>query len=147
MSVSYISPQACWEKLQEDALSVLIDVRTQAEWTYVGVPDLSSLSKELICVEWMQLMPVQALNKNFVDVVEHYAVQAGQNKEQAAKRNQLYFLCRSGQRSLKAAELMSANGWVQCFNVEKGFEGDLDKARQRGKASGWKAAGLPWIQG
>jgi rhodanese-related sulfurtransferase len=57
------------------------------------------------------------------------------------------FFCRSGSRSLAAAKAMAAAGYRACHNVAGGFEGPLDDERHRGSADGWKAAGLPWLQG
>jgi rhodanese-related sulfurtransferase len=59
----------------------------------------------------------------------------------------LFFICRSGSRSLAAAKAMAAAGYRACHNVAGGFEGPLDDERHRGSAEGWKAAGLPWLQG
>ena len=59
----------------------------------------------------------------------------------------LFFICRSGSRSLAAAKAMAAAGYRNCHNVGGGFEGPLDDERHRGALEGWKAAGLPWQQG
>jgi hypothetical protein len=42
---------------------------------------------------------------------------------------------------------MAEAGYRACHNVAGGFEGPLDDDRHRGSAGGWKATGLPWIQG
>ncbi|HEU4379951.1 MAG TPA: rhodanese-like domain-containing protein, partial [Hyphomicrobiaceae bacterium] len=65
----------------------------------------------------------------------------------ADKGTEIFFICRSGARSLKAAEAMVAAGYSRCRNVADGFEGPLDPHRHRGQLSGWKAKGLPWTQG
>jgi len=64
-----------------------------------------------------------------------------------ARSDDLFFICRSGSRSLAAAKAMAAAGYRACHNVAGGFEGPLDDERHRGYAEGWKAAGLPWLQG
>jgi hypothetical protein len=46
-----------------------------------------------------------------------------------------------------AARAIAAQGYAHCHNVADGFEGPLDQHRRRGMAAGWKAAGLPWLQG
>ncbi|MBS0242596.1 MAG: rhodanese-like domain-containing protein, partial [Proteobacteria bacterium] len=61
--------------------------------------------------------------------------------------SELYFICRSGARSQRAAEAMLKAGYQRCFNVADGFEGPLDGERHRGRSGGWKARGLPWEQG
>ena len=63
----------------------------------------------------------------------------------------LFFICRSGSRSLAAARLVAARTLgegrpVECVNVAEGFEGDLDGEGHRGTVNGWKVAGLPWRQ-
>jgi rhodanese-related sulfurtransferase len=55
-------------------------------------------------------------------------------------------LCRSGKRSAPAAEAATRAGWAGVFNVDEGFEGDLDARQQRGSLGGWRYRGLPWAQ-
>ena len=54
-----------WKRLSSDAASVLIDVRTRAEWAYVGLPDLSGIGKQVIMVEW-QTFPDNRIDPGFV---------------------------------------------------------------------------------
>jgi len=56
------------------------------------------------------------------------------------------FICRSGARSNQAAMIASQADFTDCYNILEGFEGDKDENGHRGKDSGWKAAGLPWVQ-
>src|SRR5699024_3225971 len=58
---------------------------------------------------------------------------------------QVVFLCRSGARSIAAAEAATAAGLGPAYNILDGFEGATDSAGHRGNA-GWRAAGLPWKQ-
>ena len=124
-----------WEALSSDKNSYLVDVRTIAEWNFVGVPDLSSIGKELICIEWLTF-PGNDTNKNFVEELNHYV----------NTKNNLYFLCRSGSRSSSAATLMSREGFSFCYNVLDGFEGTMNAIHQRNAIDGWKFNGLPWVQ-
>lgn len=135
-----IPVEAAWRRLAEDTGSVLIDVRTRAEWSYVGVPDLSSLGKEVVLVEW-QGFPDSRPNPAFVAELSQKLDALG-----AKRDSQLYFICRSGARSRLAAEAMLRAGYTRCYNVAEGFEGPLDDARHRGSRSGWKAQALPWVQ-
>jgi rhodanese-related sulfurtransferase len=130
-----------WARLQRDPGSLLIDVRTNAEWAYVGLPDLSSLGKKPVLVEW-QTFPGDRPNASFVDGLADALAAAGANKD-----SELFFICRSGGRSLRAARAMAAAGYSRCRNVAEGFEGPLDPNRHRGGLGGWKAKGLPWGQG
>ena len=126
--------------LEGDSTSVLIDVRTQAEWAYVGTPDVQALGKTPLFLEW-QSYPSMAVDANFTGRLEALLLSGG--VERGAS---LVFLCRSGARSRHAAIAMTSVGWAPCFNVSDGFEGPLDDLRRRGGASGWKACGLPWAQ-
>ena len=126
--------------LEGDLTSVLIDVRTQAEWAYVGTPDVQALRKAPLFLEW-QSYPSMAVDANFTARLEAL-LQLGRVERGAS----LVFLCRSGARSRHAAIAMTSAGWGPCFNVSDGFEGQLDDSRRRGAVSGWKAGGLPWTQ-
>jgi rhodanese-related sulfurtransferase len=126
--------------LAEEPTATLIDVRTQAEWTYVGVPDITILGKAALFLEW-QSFPSMQVDERFVSRLSSMLESAG------AKRGApLVFLCRSGARSRQAAIAMTGAGWAPCFNISDGFEGLLDPGRHRGVVAGWKAAGLPWAQ-
>jgi rhodanese-related sulfurtransferase len=115
-------------------------VRTAAEWTFVGVPDLGPLGRKAILVEW-QVYPTMGRNASFEDAVAERLSAAG-----ATAATPVFFLCRSGARSQAAARAMTAKGFTKCFNVADGFEGDVDAGRHRGSTNGWKASGLPWVQ-
>lgn len=108
----------------------LVDVRTRAEWDYVGrIP--GSLE-----IEW-QRWPGGVPNDAFVDELKAAV---------ADPATPLLFLCRSGARSHAAATAAHAAGYRQVFNVLEGFEGDRDAAGHRNTVGGWRAAGLPWVQ-
>lgn len=55
-------------------------------------------------------------------------------------------LCRSGKRSVLAAEAAAAAGFTHVFNVLEGFEGEIDAHLHRGGSDGWRFHGLPWVQ-
>lgn len=135
-----VSALEAFEALSSEPQSMLIDVRTKVEWAYVGIPDLSSIGKEMLLVEW-QSYPGMAVNEGFAETLSAELARRGIGPETA-----LFFLCRSGARSLSAAKAVAAFGFERCFNVAGGFEGPLDDARHRGNVDGWKAAGLPWVQ-
>ncbi|MEE2720601.1 MAG: rhodanese-like domain-containing protein [Pseudomonadota bacterium] len=126
-----------WGGLRENASAMLVDVRTRAEWNFVGVPDLSEAGKEPVLVEW-QAFPAMEINASFVDAVSSVAPD---------KNAPIYFLCRSGARSKSAAMAMTAVGYSACYNISDGFEGPHDVVQHRGSTAGWKARGLPWVQG
>ena len=141
-ALAEISSTQCWEQLQKDTraadTNVLIDVRTRAEWAFVGVPDLSSLGKDVLFIEWQHF----GAKLPDPDFVSSLTALLGKDRSSGS----LFFLCRSGQRSRAAATAMVQQSSFDCFNVADGFEGGLDENKHRGQKAGWKAAGLPWKQ-
>jgi rhodanese-related sulfurtransferase len=135
-----IGCQEAWDGLARDPRAQLVDCRTEAEWNFVGVPDLSELSRGALLIEW-QRYPGSMQNPDFIQQVAAALAKAGH-----AKGSPVYFLCRSGARSRAAAIALTAAGYGPCFNIQEGFEGALDADRHRGIAAGWKADGLPWVQ-
>lgn len=135
--VEDVAPQKVWEELHADPQAELCDVRTEAEWNFVGVPDLSELDKQPVLIPW-QVYPTMQVNHAFA---EHLR-EAGLTPE-----HHIYFLCRSGARSRAAAEAARAAGFPHVYNIAAGFEGGIDAEGHRGTLTGWKADGLPWRQG
>jgi rhodanese-related sulfurtransferase len=123
-----VTPAEAWALLQAGA-ATLVDVRTHAEWTYVGRVQGVPL------VEWRLLGAPQPRP----DFLERLA-------EQAPPERPVMFLCRSGVRSQAAAQAATAAGWTGALNVLEGFEGDQDALGRRGTLGGWRHAGLPWTQ-
>ena len=131
-----ISAEEAWEKLTADKRAQLVDVRTLAEWNFVGIPDLSSLGRQAHCIEWQQF-PSGMRNPGFV---------ADAAKVLGDKDAPVMLLCRSGARSRAAAIALTEAGYTSAFNVAGGFEGDADEDGHRGNRDGWKVANLPWRQ-
>ena len=134
-----ITPLQAWKLLSDNPRAVLVDVRTEAEWRFVGVPDLSSLGREVVYIEWNTTDG--ARNETFADELKERVPPAAADEERP-----VVFLCRSGNRSIGAAELATAAGISPAYNVLEGFEGHLDANGHRGE-TGWRAVGLPWKQG
>ena len=135
-----IEAQEAWKILNERPDAQLLDVRSGAEWTFVGLPDLSSLGKSPLLVE-LQSFPGMAVNPHFLEMA-----QAALTKASASKDSPVFCLCRSGARSRHAAMMLTEAGYRAAYNISAGFEGDADPERHRGKKNGWKTAGLPWVQ-
>jgi rhodanese-related sulfurtransferase len=134
--IENVAPIQTWEALRADAGARLVDVRTDAEWNFVGVADLTAVGKQTVLIPW-QMYPTMQRNGGFEDNLK----QAGLTAE-----NTIYFICRSGVRSRAAAEAARAAGFPAVFNVADGFEGPPDVEGHRGGTAGWKADGLPWRQ-
>ncbi len=132
-----LSAADAWALLSGNPVAEMVDVRTLAEWSFVGIPDLTGLDRKVHCVEW-EIFPSKARNPFFLEQTE--AALDGR------KDAPVLVLCRSGVRSRAAAAAMTQAGYAQAYNVADGFEGDLDHNSRRGSKNGWKAAGLPWKQ-
>ncbi|MGI9512584.1 MAG: rhodanese-like domain-containing protein [Anderseniella sp.] len=127
-----VNPQEAFEQLSSNSNAVMIDVRTRAEWAFVGVPAVERMAT----ISWQQF-PSMQVNEEFVAAVRETGI---------SKDADIYLICRSGSRSAAAASLLTEEGFASCYNVAEGFEGDLDDSRHRSNKNGWKARGLPWIQ-
>lgn len=124
-------PSEAHALLQQVPTAKLVDVRTQAEWEYVGrVPGS-------VLVEWNRF-PSGERNPLFLE-----QLQAQVAKTEAP----VMFLCRSGARSHHAAAAATQAGYPNSFNVLEGFEGGKDALGHRNSVGGWRIAGLPWVQG
>jgi len=140
--IEQVTPRHAWDILSENPDAMLIDVRTRAEWGFVGVPDLSTLGKSTVFVEWAK----------WPDMSQDPAFIAAATAEIGPEMpGTMLFLCRSGVRSLYAADavarhLRALGSGGKCINVAEGFEGDKDEFSHRGRLNGWKFHGLPWVQ-
>jgi rhodanese-related sulfurtransferase len=127
-----IPPQEAFDRLKKNANAVLIDVRTQPEWTFVGLPQVD----RLVRVSW-QVYPMMEVNADFVANVKAMGI---------SPDTEIFCICRSGARSASAATALTKAGFSNCWNVAQGFEGDKNSDGRRGATNGWKASGLPWSQ-
>ena len=132
-----LTPKEAWNWLEQDATAQLVDVRTPPEWVFAGLPDLGPLGKKPVQLSW-KLYPAFTQNDQFA---------ASLNQAGWAKDTPIFFLCRTGGRSLDAAVAMSAQGYTRCFNITDGFDGPPNDRGQRGTVAGWRANNLPWHQG
>lgn len=124
-----LTPQEAFELMQAGAAK-LVDVRTRAEWDYVGkIPGA-------LLIEW-QAYPSSLLNPEFLN----------QLRAEVSKEQTVMFICRSGARSNSAAKRATEAGYTRSYNILQGFEGDKDAEGHRNSAGGWRFAGLPWTQG
>ena len=135
-NVENITSIECFDKLSKIPKSFLIDVRTKPEWDFIGLPNLSSINKNVTLISW-QTYPRMTINSLFEQEVI---------KSNIEKCDKLFFICRSGSRSFKAANFLFSSGYHSCYNVEDGFEGDKNITGQRSTINGWKFNNLPWKQ-
>lgn len=128
--IENLSPQQSWDLMQQNKSAILVDVRTQMEFAYVGHP------LDAVNIPWKDL-PSWEINPNFVNDVR---------KAAPATETPILLLCRSGQRSLAAARALEEAGYQNLINIVDGFEGPLDKNNHRGNLGGWRFCKLPWQQ-
>jgi rhodanese-related sulfurtransferase len=124
--IDEVSAQAAWLAVQTDPEAVLCDVRTDTEWTHVGIPDVSQAGKQVTFVSW-KFAPDMRPNPHFIDELRA----AGLTPD-----HHIYFICRSGARSHDAATTAQSAGFHHVYNVTEGFEG-------RPGQPGWLPQGLP----
>jgi rhodanese-related sulfurtransferase len=133
-----VSCQEAWDVLAAEQSSILVDVRTEIEWQLIGRPDLSSIGKEPVYLQWVTM---QGINTDFIEELKVALVGHGVGAE-----TPVFFMCQSGGRSKMSAMQCTALGYTCCYNLAEGFEGDLDEQQHRNSISGWKVSGLPWTQ-
>jgi rhodanese-related sulfurtransferase len=129
--IENLSPQQSWELLHQNTSAVLVDVRTLMEHVYVGHPIGA------VHIPWKEA-PGWEINTNFVADVQ---------KLVANLDAPVLLLCRSGQRSLSAAQALENAGYRHLVNIVDGFEGPLDADKHRNSMGGWRFCDLPWEQG
>jgi len=136
--VCELSPPEAWQKLGSDQNAVLIDVRSQLEFDYVGHP------VGAVNIPWKEA-PAWEIDPQFVEKVR-VRLRAMQKKPGPVENLAVLAICRSGARSMAAASALKASGFKNAINVAEGFEGRLDGKKQRGNLDGWRFHKLPWEQ-
>ena len=96
--------------------SQLIDTRSDLEWKTTGIPDLSSINKETNLINWG---PV--LDQTFFEQYKKFLLNSFNQKDS------LFFICRSGSRSMMAAQFAIKFGFNNSFNIYVGFSNDNDQ--------------------
>lgn len=146
----YLTPKQAHDmKLADPKGIALFDVRTRAEAMYVGMATtvdalVPFVEHQEIMSDWDERRTMYKLdpNQDFVPEIEHRMKELGLGKD-----SPVILLCRSGDRSSKAADRLQAAGYTKVYSVPEGFEGDRagdgPKKGQR-VVNGWKNADLPW---
>lgn len=129
--VENLTPQESWQLMQQNPAAIMVDVRTHMEHAYVGHPIGA------VHIPWKEA-PGWEINPNFIEEVAKLVPE---------KERPILLLCRSGQRSLAAAQALEQAGYRHLVNIVDGFEGPLDANKHRNTLGGWRFCGLPWEQG
>ena len=129
--MKHLEPKAIWDYLQAHPAALFVDVRMEIEYLYVGHPP------GVVHIPWYEYPEMHVDPSRFAAQVE---------REAGDKTRPVVLLCRSGRRTVPAAEALEAAGFDEVVNVVHGFEGELDEHFQRGRLNGWRFDGLPWEQ-
>lgn len=133
-----IESRQAWEIVHDDPRAVLIDVRSNMEFLFVGHP------VGAISIPWID-EPDWVINPHFAAEVRKVLL-GGISCDHGFGCAPVLLICRSGKRSLEAGEVLLKEGFTQVYNVVQGFEGDLDDHHHRSTLGGWRYEGLPWEQ-
>ena len=134
-----LTPQEAWDLLQENPRAVLIDVRSNMEYLFVGHP------VGAVHVPWID-EPDWVVNPHFVTEVRKVLLGGICTPQRQGDCAPVILICRSGKRSLEAGRLLLKEGFRQVYHVAEGFEGELDEHHHRSTLGGWRFHGLPWEQ-
>jgi rhodanese-related sulfurtransferase len=123
----------------------ILDVRTGSEWTWVGRPGKNRLGEgdylegKVVNISYkVETAGGMVVNPSFVaDVMEYF---------DHDRKVKLIAMCRSGGRSVEAAEALEAAGFKKVYNMTTGFEGHRDVYGYR-TLNGWKVDGFPYKDG
>ena len=128
-------PKMAVERLQNNPQALFVDVRSKAEFKYVGYPENS------ILIPWIDDPDWEPNPEAFSDAV----MQELDSRENLSD-TEIILICRSGFRSNEALKCLENKGFTQVSHVASGFEGDLDENEHRGNLNGWRHDGMPWSQ-
>jgi len=128
-------PKMAIERLQNNPQALFVDVRSKAEYKYVGYPENS------ILIPWIDDPDWEPNPEVFSDLV----MQELDGRENSLN-TEIILICRSGFRSNEALKCLENKGFTQVSHVASGFEGDLDENDHRGNLNGWRHDGMPWSQ-
>ena len=138
LTVKTITPKQAWQMVQDDPRALLIDVRSNMEFLFIGHPAAA------ISIPWID-EPDWIVNPHFAAEVRKLIL-GGLEHDQSGHNVPVLLICRSGKRSLEAGKLLLKEGFHDVYNIEEGFEGELDEHHHRSTLGGWRFEGLPWEQ-
>lgn len=136
--VKTLTPRQAWQLMQDDPRTVLVDVRSNMEFLFVGHP------KAAVHIPWID-EPDWEINPHFVRQVRELML-GGIICDGLEGCAPILLICRSGKRSLEAGRALTEKGFTNVFNIADGFEGELDENHHRSSLGGWRFEGLPWEQ-
>jgi len=136
MAVEQINPQQAYDFLKENQEAIMIDVRSSMEYLFVGHP------KGATHIAWID-EPTWEINENFYQETASHIMHKSDLDPHLVP---VILICRSGKRSLEAGNVLVNGGFSEVYNIDEGFEGELDENHHRSTVGGWRFRGLPWEQ-
>ena len=144
----FSAPEAAEFLSKNGSKTLFLDIRTPAELAFVGMPTMADANVPYMVEPdfpaWDEAKSTLKLEKNSDFVPE---VRRRLSEKHLGPDSTVVLICRSGDRSAAAANLLAEAGLKSVYSVVDGVEGDLakdgPKAGQRA-VNGWKNAGLPW---
>ena len=136
--VQTISALEAHELIKREPASAFIDVRSDMEYLFIGHP------VGAVNIPWID-EPDFVVNPDFEREVRRLIL-GGIIETSGHQSVPVVLICRSGKRSAEAGELLIEHGFRHVYNVEHGFEGELDEHHHRSTLGGWRYDGLPWEQ-
>lgn len=136
-ALNALTPQEAYELLQADPRAVLVDIRSNMEFLFVGHP------VGAVHVPWID-EPDWTVNPNFIREIRQLML--GGVCEQDTGCPPVILICRSGKRSKDAGDTLLEAGIKNVCHIDEGFEGELDEHHKRSSVGGWRFHGLPWEQ-
>lgn len=137
-TVTHINALEAWELLQKEPRVIFIDVRSEMEFLFIGHP------AGAVNIPWIE-EPDWEVNPNFVRDIRRLVL-GGVFDGSEHNSVPILLICRSGKRSEEAGNLLIQKSFNRVYNIEHGFEGDLNDKHQRSTLGGWRFDSLPWEQ-
>ncbi len=136
--VQHISAIEASKLMQKEARTAFIDVRSDMEFLFIGHP------VGAVNIPWID-EPDFVINPDFEREVRKLIL-GGVIASSAHDSVPVVLICRSGNRSEEAGDLLIGHGFTHVYNIKHGFEGELDDEHHRSTLGGWRFDGLPWEQ-
>jgi len=141
LGIISLTPKESWQLLQDNPKSVLIDIRSEMEYLFIGHP------KGAIHIPWID-EPDWKINPRFPADVRKVMLGGVVYDPDHSHIDSVpvILICRSGRRSLEAGNALIQDGFTKVYHVGDGFEGPLDDEHHRSTLAGWRYDNLPWEQ-
>ena len=136
--IQHLSAKEAFDLMNKEPSTAFIDVRSDMEYLFIGHP------VGAVNIPWID-EPDFVINPDFEREVRKLIL-GGVRASSAHDSVPVVLICRSGNRSEEAGDLLIEHGFKHVYNIVHGFEGELDEHHHRSTIGGWRFDGLPWEQ-